>query len=144
MEESFVRSLHFIGIFCLFAALVSEHLLIKSELSKTEMKRLAIIDGIYGGSAITVLIAGLLLWLVVGKPAQFYSLNPVFHIKLTLFVVVASLSIYPTVFFLKHRNTQALITNVPNKIKMLIRIQLLLILIIPFLATAMARGIGLN
>lgn len=144
MEESLVRSFHFIGIFGLFAALVSEHLLIKPEMSKPEMKKLAVVDVIYGVFAITVLVAGLLLWFVVGKPAEFYSHNPVFHTKLTLFVWIAVLSIYPTIFFMKNRNPQVAITKVPRKIIILIRIQLLLVLIIPFLATAMARGIGLS
>lgn len=144
MEESLVRSLHFIGIFGLFAALVSEHLLIKPEMSKAEIKKLAVVDAIYGVSAITILVAGLLLWFVVGKPSDFYSHNPVFHTKLTLFVLIAVLSIYPTVFFIKNRNPQVAITRVPRKIIILIRIQLLLVLMIPFLATAMARGIGLG
>jgi putative membrane protein len=144
MQETLVRSLHFIGIFGLFAALVSEHLLIKPEMSKTEMKKLAVMDAIYGVSAITILVAGLLLWFVVGKPAEFYSQNPVFHVKLTLFVLIAVLSIYPTVFFIKNRNPQMAITKVPSKIIILIRIQLLLVLLIPFLATTMARGIGLS
>lgn len=144
MEESLVRSIHFIGIFILFAALVSEHLLIKPEMSKLEIKKLVMVDAIYGVSAITVLVAGLLLWFVVGKPSDFYSHNPVFHTKLTLFVLIAVLSIYPTVFFMKNRNPQVAITKVPRKIIILIRIQLLLVLMIPFLATAMARGIGLG
>lgn len=144
MEESLVRSFHFIGIFCLFAALVSEHLLIKPEMSKPEMKRLAMIDSIYGVSAITVLTAGLLLWFVVGKPSDFYSHNFVFHIKITLFVAIGLLSVYPTIFFIKNRNPQVEITKVPRKIILLIRIQLLLVLAIPFLATMMARGVGLS
>lgn len=144
MEESLVRSLHFIGIFGLFAALICEHLLIKPEMSKPEMKKLAVVDAIYGVSAITIVIAGLLLWFVVGKTAEFYSQNPVFHVKLTLFVLIAALSIYPTVFFIKNRNAQTSVINVPGKIIILIRIQLLLVLLIPFLAATMARGIGLS
>lgn len=144
MQETLVRSFHFIGMFGLFAALVSEHLLIKPEMSKTEMKKVAVVDAIYGVSVITILVAGLLLWFVVGKPAEFYSQNPVFHVKLTLFVLIAVLSIYPTVFFIKNRNPQMAITKVPSKIIILIRIQLLLVLLIPFLATSMARGIGLS
>jgi putative membrane protein len=144
MEEALARSFHFIGIFGLFAALVSEHLLIKPEMSKPEMKKLAIVDSIYGLSAITILVAGLLLWFVVGKPAEFYSQNPVFHAKLTLFVLIAVLSVYPTVFFIKNRNPHVAITKVPRKIIILIRIQLMLVLVIPFLATTMAKGFGLS
>jgi uncharacterized membrane protein len=44
-------------------------------------------------------VAGGLLWFTVGKDASFYSSNPIFHIKVTLFFIAGGLSIYPTLFF---------------------------------------------
>ena len=143
MMELFVRYVHFLGIFALVSALVVEHLLIKSELSLAEVKRLAAIDGIFGFSALLVLGAGLTLWLWVGKPAEFYTANPMFHAKLTAFIVLGLLSIYPTLFLLKSRRKGLAITQVPKKIIMFVRAELLLVLIIPLLAVLMARGHGL-
>ncbi|WKE65391.1 DUF2214 family protein [Gallaecimonas kandeliae] len=142
MDEILVRYLHFIGIMTLAATLVAEHLLLAPSLAPAQLRRLARIDAIYGLAALLVLGAGLTLWLGVGKPAVFYSHNWVFHLKLTLFVLLALLSIYPTRFFLKHRNSEAEVA-VPKAIVMVVRTELLLLLVIPLLAATMAKGVGL-
>ena len=98
--ELLLRYLHFICIFAIVGALVAEHLLLKPVLSRQEIARLARIDAVYGLAAIALVAVGLTLWLGgYGKPAEFYSTNPVFHTKLTLFVGIGLLSVYPTVFF---------------------------------------------
>jgi putative membrane protein len=143
MDEALVRSLHFISIFTLVAALITEHMLLKPKMTPSELAKLARVDMIYGIAAILVLIAGLLLWMGVGKPSAFYLQNPLFHIKFTLFIVIALLSIYPTVFFIKNRKaTQDVI--LPRKIIMFNRIQLTLVFIMPIFASLMSRGIGLS
>lgn len=144
MEESLVRSLHFIAIFALVAALVTQHMLLKPEMNRSELGRIAKVDMIYGIAAILVLVAGVLLLVSVGKPSVFYFKNPLFHIKFTLFIAVALLSIYPTIFFIKNRRPQQEITPIPRKIIILNRIQLTLVFIIPIFASLMARGIGLG
>ena len=143
MEDIIVRYIHFLGIIGLSAALIGEHLLIAPKVSAKRLRQLAVVDGIYGFSAILVLVAGLLLWFWVGKPADFYSKNWVFHLKVTVFVVIALLSIYPTVFLMKNRKTQKEFVEIPKKLIMLLRIEILLLLILPLLAVMMSRGIGL-
>jgi putative membrane protein len=142
--EIVLRYLHFISIFTIFATLVSEHLLLKKSLTRAEVGRLARLDAVYGVAALTLLIAGLTLWLgSVGKPAIFYSKNWIFHTKLTCFLLVALLSIYPTVFFIKNRKGhQDEVIAVPKAIFWMLRIELLLLVIIPLLAGLMAHGVG--
>lgn len=141
MAEVWVRYFHFLGIIAVGATLVAEHLLLKAELTPKEIRRLARIDAIYGLSALLVLAMGLTLWFVVGKPAVFYNHNGIFHAKVSLFLIVALLSIYPTIFFIKNRSSDQNIL-VPKKIIMLIRIELLILAILPLLAALMAKGIG--
>ena len=137
-----IRYLHFIAIFGLVSTVVAEHLLIREQMSRAEIKRAAIIDGIYGVSAVTVLVMGLILWFVVGKPAAYYNTNWIFHLKVGLFLVVGLLSIVPTRFLLKNRKGDLQdIVNVPGSIKLAIRVELLLLMIIPLLATLMAAGV---
>lgn len=143
MEESLVRSLHFISIFALVAALITEHMLIKPKMTPAECAKIARVDMIYGIAAILVLIAGSMLLMGVGKPSAFYLQNPLFHIKLTLFAAIALLSIYPTIFFIKNRNTTVDVM-LPRKIIMFNRMQLLLVFVIPIFASMMSRGIGLG
>lgn len=142
--EIILRYIHFISIFTIVSTLVSEHLLLKKELSRAEITRLARIDAVYGIAAVTLIGAGLTLWLSgVGKPAVYYSKNWIFHTKITFFLIVGLLSIYPTVFFIKNRKgDQKEIVPVPKTVFWMLRFELLLLFIIPLLAGLMARGIG--
>ena len=102
--EIILRYIHFVAIFTIVGALVSEHLLLKKELTRDEIRRLSIIDSVYGLAALTLLAAGLTMWLGgVTKPTEFYSKNSMFHAKLTCFIAVGLLSIWPTVFFIRNR-----------------------------------------
>ncbi len=142
--EIFFRYLHFITLFALFGALVSEHLLLKDQMTPREIRRLSIIDAIYGLAALVTIGAGLMLWLGVGNIAEFYTKNGIFHLKLGLVILLAILSIAPTLFFLKNRksNHPDQLITVPKYVKMLIRMELLLLLIIPLCAVLMAKGQG--
>ena len=143
MDYVLVKYLHILGILLLCSCLVIEHLMLKEEMSKEELRKLATVDLIYGLSAGIILLAGLTLWFGVGKPAGFYSANPIFHAKLTLFVLVGLMSIYPTRFFLQSRRSGAESVVVPKGIKMVIRTELLFIFVLPLLAILMAQGYGL-
>jgi putative membrane protein len=142
--EILLRYIHFISIFIIFSTLVSEHLLLKKELTRKELTQLARIDAVYGIAALTLLVAGLTLWLgSFGKPASFYTHNWIFHTKITLFVAVGLLSIHPTIFFIKNRKgIEEQKVKVPSTVFICLRLELLLLVIIPMLAGLMAKGIG--
>jgi putative membrane protein len=144
--EITLRYLHFISIFAIVSTLVVEHLLLKNKMTRSELSRLARIDAVYGIAALVLLGAGLYLWLgSIGKPAVFYTNNWIFISKISLFTVVGLLSIYPTVFFIKNRKGQPDESiKIPNAIFWMLRIELLLIFIIPLLAGLMSKGIGLS
>jgi putative membrane protein len=142
--EIFLRYIHFISIFTIVGTLVSEHLLLKKQLTRGEIARISRIDAVYGLAALSLLAAGLTLWLSgVGKPSVYYSKNWIFHTKITCVALVALLSIYPTVFFIRNRKGNATeVIDIPKSLFMMVRIELLLLLIIPLLAGLMARGVG--
>ncbi|EAR61990.1 DUF2214 family protein [Neptuniibacter caesariensis] len=148
MDYVVVKYLHFLGIFALSSTLIAQHLLIKPEISVKTLRKLASIDSIYGLSAVVTLLAGLALWLWVGKAAEFYTSNPIFHIKLTLFVLIGLISIYPTLFFIKtRRNTDrdsAELIKIPKGVVMTIRAEIAGLLVLPLLAVLMAQGIGFS
>jgi len=144
MYEILVRYLHFFGIIVLSASLVTEHVLLSVDTSDKKFKRLAAIDSIFGLSAVIVLVAGLLLWFVLGKPSEFYTHNWIFHTKLTLFAVIGCLSVFPTIFFIRNRNSLVEAVVVPRSIVMIVRTELTLLLFIPLCATFMAHGFGLT
>jgi len=144
MTELLVRYAHFISILVLFSTLVMQHLLIQAEMSIDEVKRFATIDVVAGLSAGCVLVAGLTLWFLVGKPAEFYSYNWVFHLKVSLFITIAILSIFPTRFFASAKKSDENIISIPKKILIIVRVILLILIVIPLLAVFMAKGYGLS
>lgn len=99
----FFKYLHFVSIFILVGSVFVQNFLISKELTLKEIKRIAISDAFYGVSAVAVAVIGLVLWFGVGKPADFYNMNFIFHIKIGLFFLIAIFSIAPTMFYLKNR-----------------------------------------
>ena len=144
--EIFLRYVHFISIFAIVGSLVSEHVLLKKTMTRAEVAKVARIDAVYGIAALTLLAAGFTLWLGgIGKPAEFYSRNWIFHTKVSLFALIGIFSIYPTIFFLRNRKGDPHATvDVPRSVFMLLRLELTLLVIIPLLAGLMSRGIGLS
>ncbi len=142
--EIFLRYVHFISIFAIVGSLVSEHLLLKKEVTRAELNRLSKIDAVYGIAALILVSVGLTLWLgSIGKPAIYYTKNWIFLTKVGLFSLVGILSIYPTVFFIKNRNGDPdELVKMPSSIFWMLRLELLLLFFIPLLAGLMARGVG--
>ncbi len=142
-----LRYLHFLALSVLFGLLVAQHLKVKKQMSPDEIRRVMFIDAGYGIAALVVFSMGLCLWLWVGKPAEFYSANPVFHAKLGLFLVMALLSVYPAITFIRlrlsSRGSDQMVT-VPKPVIGVIRAELILFLCIPLLAVIMAQGQGLS
>lgn len=134
--------LHFLSAFGLVSTVILERVLIKPSLSSVEVKRLAKIDGLYGLSAITVLIVGFLRVFYFEKGSDFYFSNPLFHLKLTLFIIIGLLSIFPTVKIMRWRKTKAKVTLEPKTYKKIVRVLNLELILLVFLlisASLMSR-----
>ena len=143
LAEILTRYAHFIFILIMTSALIGEALLLKPVMTRSDLKTMAKLDAVYGLSAVLLVAAGLTLWLGVGKPAEYYTQNPVFHLKLTLAVVIGLISIYPTVFYLKKSRGNDLQEQipVPTGIQKAVILQIALLALIPMLAILAARGI---
>ncbi|MBX7124135.1 MAG: DUF2214 family protein [Cyclobacteriaceae bacterium] len=142
--EIALRYTHFISILLITGALAAEWILMKPELTRSELKRLSRIDAIYGVAAVLVVTAGLMLWLLgVSKPETYYTHNWVFLTKIGIFITVGTLSVFPTVFFIKRQKGRPEeVVPVPAWIRRCISLELLLLAAIPLCASLMARGYG--
>lgn len=80
------------------------------------------------------------------KGSSFYLSQPMFHLKLGLFVVAGLLELWPMVTFIRWRIAQA--KGLPidtSRVPLFYRInqiETVIIVAIPFLAAMMARGVG--
>ena len=136
---------HYAGFTVLFAALVAEHLLFDDMASAALAKRLAVIDAILGGAAVLVLVTGVARFATAPQGSDFYLQNGVFHAKVTLFVLLALVSVWPTIHFLRGRRLLkqgAAQVTYPRRIKVALRLEMAGVLLILLLAAMMARGIG--
>lgn len=140
--------LHFLAILLLVALLVLEHQLFRLPLTLQRARSLFTIDLMFGIAAGLVLVTGGARALRYGKGLDYYLHNSLFHAKIGLFVMVALLSIYPTVTFLSWRGALKAgeLPKVPRRtsrwVTLIIRFELLALLMIPLLTALMARGFG--
>ena len=138
-----IKYVHFVAIFFVVGTLAGEALFLKPLLKRSEVSRLSRIDMVYGLSTIVVLAAGFTLWFAVGKPAEFYSSNWIFILKLILFGVVGILSIIPTVFFIKNRKGDPEEeVSIPKKVIYMVYAEVVILLMIPLCAVLMTNGLG--
>ncbi|MFZ3202782.1 MAG: DUF2214 family protein [Pseudomonas sp.] len=148
MGEAIAAYLHYLSIFLLFALLTLEHQLFKRPLDLPRARSLMRIDIAYALSAGLILASGAARLVWYGKGLAYYLHNSLFHAKLGLFILIALLSILPTLVFLNWRNdlraglVPQVSTRMGTLVIMTIRLELLLLLILPLLAALMARGFG--
>lgn len=148
MAYAIAAYLHFLAIFLLFALLLLEHQLFRQPLTLERARSLFRIDIAFGITAAAVLATGIARAVFYGKGLDYYLKNGFFHAKVGLFVVVAVLSIYPTLTFLRWRpaltagQAPTVSSGSARWVKLSIRLELLLLALIPLLAALMTRGFG--
>lgn len=138
---------HHWALLILIAALFAEWMLLRQPPSADWVRTLARVDQAYGGAAVLLLLAGFARVAWGAKGADFYLQNPVFWVKVAVFVLVGLLSIVPTVRYprwLKQLKTSG---QLPTEAQVedtrrWVGWQLVLFVALPVLAAMMARGIG--
>ena len=139
---------HHVAAFTLVAAVAIEFVLIREPLTIERARRLQVVDAVLGVAAGVVLVVGLARVFYFEKGAAFYFHNHAFLAKLALFVIVALLSIYPTVVFLSWRKAlsqgqvPALGAQQVRRLRSVIHSELAGIVLLVLCAALMARGIG--
>jgi putative membrane protein len=146
--EAAIAYLHFASAFLVTAFLVTELFFCIRGLQPAQVKTLVRVDLYYLIAAAAALVTGALRVFVVGKGAGFYLSNPVFYIKLALFLAVGLISILPTLQFMRwNRSLGSIHPAAPRErdiglARRYIALELLLLSFIPLMAVLMARGIG--
>jgi putative membrane protein len=140
--------LHHVAAFTLVAALVVEFVLIREEITLQAARRLLLADLVFGASAGSVLAVGLLRVFFFEKGADYYFHSAPFIAKVSLFALIALLSIYPTVVFLSWRPSLRLgrpplvDARKIRRLRSLMHWELAGVVALIFCAALMAKGIG--
>jgi len=146
--EAILAYLHLLAILTMVVFISSEAALCRVQwLNAAVVERLAKVDRVYGIAAVAVLATGVARTVLGIKGTAWYWTNPLLHLKLTLFIVVGLMSIFPTLTFLRWRKALRADGTLPveaeiKKTRKLVMAQAHLIAIIPLVAVFLARGFG--
>jgi putative membrane protein len=139
--------IHHAAAFLVVAALMVELVVLKNELTLSSARSVLRMDLVYGIAATVLLVAGFVRVFYTEKGSMYYFASGPFLVKLALFIVVALLSIYPTVQFVRWRGALRegrlpdFDAGTRRRVRMLIHVELTLIFVIVLMAIMMARGI---
>lgn len=146
--EAILAYLHLLAILTMVVFISSEAALCRVQwLNAAVVERLAKVDRVYGIAAIMVLATGVARTVWGVKGTSWYWTNPLLHVKLTLFIVVGVISIFPTLTYVRWRKTLRATGALPaeadiQKTRKLVMVQAHLIALIPLVAVFLARGFG--
>jgi putative membrane protein len=143
--SALIAAAHFIAIFTALAILAIEWALYARVLPFERLAVLRRVDLAYLFAALAIVVTGLLRLFTSPKGNAFYTHNPIFWTKMSLFVAVALLSIVPTMHYLglPRSGDVAIAERDHARIRFFIIAELVLFALIPIAATLMARGVGL-
>tara|TARA_Y100001968_G_scaffold258990_1_gene246084 strand:- start:49 stop:510 length:462 start_codon:yes stop_codon:yes gene_type:complete len=150
IKSASVAYIHYLSFMICFGALIYERISIKTDPNKKEAISMVLADLIYGIAGVALLISGIYRVIKFGQGSDFYTQNPIFWTKVIIFAVVGSLSLYPTITYilwaipLSKGKLPEITANLVARLKLILNIELVGFSLIPFFATLMARGIGLN
>jgi putative membrane protein len=146
--ESLLAFLHISAILALVVFITSEAAICRPEwMNRDIVERLVTVDRIYGIAALTVFATGLLRIYLGVKGSGWYWGNWLLHVKITLFVVTALVSIKPTLRFARWRRELRATGALPppeevRAVRKLVMLQAHIIPLIPLAAVFLARGFG--
>ncbi|WP_212625047.1 DUF2214 family protein [Pseudomonas sp. PP3] len=111
-----------------------------------EVRSVLIADNIWGISAVILLVTGgMRAFGGYEKGADYYLQQPLFHLKMTLFVVILLLEVAPMVTLIKWRialaRGAAIETGRAKLFARISHVEALLLLLMVIAATGMARGV---
>jgi len=146
--DAILAYLHFLSIFALLWFLAREWTLLNVGAAALDLVRLARADAGFGIAAGAVLASGAARAVFGIKGWTFYAHNPVFHVKIGLFVLIGLLSIAPTRAFLAWRKAARADAGYRvsdgdwSRARRWVLIEMHLLALVPLAAVIMARGLG--
>lgn len=134
---------HHLIIFALFGILAAELVLVARGITLDVVANLSRVDNWYGALAGAIVIVGFSRAIFAAKGWAYYSHNAFFWAKIATFVLVALLSVPPTLQYFKWRRTgEAPRPEDVGRVRRFLYAEVFLFAFLPIFAAAMARGFG--
>ena len=147
MLSALVSSLHVLALAIGLPAVFLRGRALKGPLDADGLRRLLAADNVWGIAALLWIVTGLLrAFAGLEKGADFYLHSPLFWAKMALFLVVLLLEIRPMITFIRWRiklgRGEAIDTSVARTLYTINHIELAIVVVMVFVASLMARGVG--
>ena len=141
-----LAAIHHVLVFSLFAIISVEIVYAKPGLNADAVRRLGLVDAIYGLCSLLVIAVGFSRAVYGLKGWDYYEGNILFWVKIGLFAGVGALSIKPTMAFLSwNRRLRKDPNDLPSDAvvkanRKWMHMETTLLILIPIVAAALARG----
>ncbi len=147
MVSAVVASLHLLALAIGLPAVFLRGRALKRPLDVDGVRRLLAADNAWGVAAVLWIVTGLLrAFGGLEKGTEFYLRSPLFWIKMALFLGILVLEVRPMITFIRWRmqlrRELPVDTAAARGLYTLNHIQLALVVVMVFVASMMARGIG--
>jgi putative membrane protein len=134
---------HHLLIFALFGVLAAELVLVRPSLDSQTVARTARIDLWYGIVAGAIVVVGFIRAIFAAKGWAYYEHNAFFWAKMAAFVVIALLSVPPTIRYIRWQRADTVPTSAEIAVvRRFLWAEVVLFAFLPIFAAAMARGFG--
>ncbi len=146
----FWASVHYLGILVLFGCVYGMLLFWRTQINEYNFRTLLWLHVAYWVSLLVVLASGLARAGWTEKGMAFYMANPWFHAKVTVFVLIIFLSLYPLKLMRAWRKTAEGDTVPPvtpelqKTLRRTLVAEIHLISLMPIFGALMARGVGMG
>ena len=97
VSSAFAAYGHYLGLVLVAMSLATERVLIKAGMSEEDEQVMTYADIVYGLAGTLVLATGYFRVVQFGKGWEFYSHEPIFWVKMLLFSIMGSSSLFPTI-----------------------------------------------
>ena len=145
-SSAVVAAFHFLALGIGLPAIFLRGRALKGPLDDDGLRRLFAADKVWGIAADLWLVTGLLrAFAGLEKGTTFYLSNPAFHLKIGFFLLVVALEIWPMTTFIRWRRARSagrpIDTRSRSRLSQVNHLQMVIVVVIVFVATMMARGL---
>lgn len=146
----FWASTHYLGILVLFGCVYGMLLFWRTQVNDYNFRTLLWLHVAYWVSLLVVLLSGLVRAGWTEKGMAFYMANPWFHAKVTVFVLIILLSLYPAKLMRAWRRgtvpdgVPPVMPDLQRTMRRTLVAEIHLISLMPIFGALMARGVGMG
>jgi len=146
-----LAGLHLLALGLGLGAVIARGTALREPPSNAALRRAFRSDSTWGIAALLWIVTGVWRLLAgIEKPTGYYLANPVFHAKIGLFLLILLLELWPMMTLIRWRRSfgagesaERLMTSGPGRrIAMISHIEALVVVVMIFVAVALARGLG--